>query len=450
MIEFRPNATRTGRLLDLLRRIAGGRLPDGRLARNTLWVLVARGLRLGIQTVYFVLIARALGAEHFGAFVGVLALVQILAPFANLGAGNLLVKNVAREPRSFEAYWGSALVLNAIVGALLLAGVTLLSLWVLPRQISIELVLLVCLAELFFATVLHASAQAFQALERMFRMALLEVTLSAARLAAVAVLLKSGAEVTAVVWGQYYLASTTAAAAIGVAMVWLELGRPRPDLARIRPELGEGFYFAAGLSSQSIHGNIDKTMLTRLASLDAAGIYGAAYRIVDVALQPVAALLYSSYARFFRHGAAGVAGTVRLARQLVPVSAVYSAVAAGAFFFAAPLAPWLLGESYAAAASALRWLALLPLLKSASYFAGDALTGAGHQRLRVLWIAIAAGGNFLLNLWLIPLYSWRGAAVATLLTETLLAVALWLVLARLLRAERRSAAAASAVPESAV
>jgi O-antigen/teichoic acid export membrane protein len=33
--------------------------------------------------------------------------------------------------------------------------------------------------------------------------------------------------------------------------------------------------------------------------------------------------------------------------------------------------------------------------------------------------------NVLLNLWLIPAYSWRGAAWASLLTDGLLAISLW-------------------------
>jgi len=64
-------------------------------------------------------------------------------------------------------------------------------------------------------------------------------------------------------------------------------------------------------------------------------------------------------------------------------------------------------------------------LKAIHYFGADALTGAGHQGYRtVVQVGIAAL-NILLNLWLIPLYSWRGAAIATIVSDGLMGVAIW-------------------------
>ncbi len=57
-------------------------LRKSRLARNTVWMALGQGLRLVIQALYFVLIARSLGAVNYGAFIGVVALVGIVYPFA--------------------------------------------------------------------------------------------------------------------------------------------------------------------------------------------------------------------------------------------------------------------------------------------------------------------------------------------------------------------------------
>ena len=85
----------------------------------------------------------------------------------------------------------------------------------------------------------------------------------------------------------------------------------------------------------------------------------------------------------------------------------------------------------------------MPLLKTCHYFAADALTGAGHQALRTLVQVGVAGFNVLLNLWLIPAYSWRGAAWSSLASDGLLAAALWSC-ALVLRA--RSAPSGSTAP----
>jgi O-antigen/teichoic acid export membrane protein len=71
------------------------------LVRNTAWMLCGQGLRLVIQALYFIEIARSLGATNYGAFIGVVALVGIVYPYGALGSGNLLIKNVSRDQSLF-------------------------------------------------------------------------------------------------------------------------------------------------------------------------------------------------------------------------------------------------------------------------------------------------------------------------------------------------------------
>jgi O-antigen/teichoic acid export membrane protein len=85
--------------------------------------------------------------------------------------------------------------------------------------------------------------------------------------------------------------------------------------------------------------------------------------------------------------------------------------------------------------SALRWLCLIPLFRSFHLCSGDAMAGAGQQKFRLLCGLFAAGLNFSLNLYLIPHYSWLGAAIASLATDGSLAVIMWAVLLWLRRRE---------------
>src|SRR5580765_6858752 len=48
-------------------------LSQNKLARNTMWMTIGQGVRLVIQALYFVEIARSLGARNYGAFLGVVA-----------------------------------------------------------------------------------------------------------------------------------------------------------------------------------------------------------------------------------------------------------------------------------------------------------------------------------------------------------------------------------------
>jgi O-antigen/teichoic acid export membrane protein len=195
----------------------------------------------------------------------------------------------------------------------------------------------------------------------------------------------------------------------------------------------EGFYFSVSLSAQTVYNDIDKTMLARLSTLEATGIYAAAYRLIDVAFVPVRSILAAAYAKFFQHGASGISGSMGLVKRLVPIAGGYGFAAGIGLFLLAPIVPYVLGDEYAGIVEALRWLAPLPFLKAMHYFAADSLTGAGFQRGRSAVQVVIAVFNVLVNLWLIPLYSWRGAAWSSLASDGLLMLGLWIMVAFLYR-----------------
>lgn len=403
------------------------RLGKNSLARNTLWMLLSQGIRLVLQAAYFVIIARALGAERYGAFVGVTALVAILAPFASLGSGNLLIKNVSRNRALFGEYWGNALLISFVSGAALILLVLLVAPIVLPKTVPLLLIFLVAVTDLIFARILDMAGQAFQAVLWLSKTAQLNILPQVTRLIAALALVSFFPQWGAVGWTFLYLISTAVSALIGVILVHVSLGAPKLAISRIKPEILEGFYFSVSLSAQTVYNDIDKTMLARLSSLAATGIYAAAYRLIDVAFVPVRSLLAAAYAKFFQRGSSGISGTMDFTKRLLPIAGIYGAIAATGLFLFAPVVPYILGDEYASTVEALRWLAPLPFLKAMHYFAADTLTGAGFQGMRSAVQAFVAVFNVSVNLWLIPVYSWKGAAWSSLASDTILMLSLWAV-----------------------
>jgi O-antigen/teichoic acid export membrane protein len=116
-----------------------------------------------------------------------------------------------------------------------------------------------------------------------------------------------------------------------------------------------------------------------------------------------------------------------------------SEVAAAGLWFAAPLVPLVFGASFHESVAALRWLCLLPVLRALHYAWGTAITASASQWNRTARQFGAAAFNLILNFLLIPRWSWRGAALASLLTDGFLAAASHVVLARLCGREARAA-----------
>jgi O-antigen/teichoic acid export membrane protein len=407
----------------------------GLLLRNTAWIGAGQAIRTVVQALYFILMARALGTNGYGAFVGVVSLVAITTPFATLGTGNLLVKHVARDASTFAWYWGKALATTLIGGTLLLGLITVSASALLPRSIPVGLIVAVGAADLIFARLVDVSGFAFQAVHRMDRTALMQLLVSPLRLLAAGILIATNSAPTAVEWGWLYLVSSVVGGCVAVACVSWEMGRPRFDLRGLGSEAREGTFFSVSLSAQTIYNDIDKAMLARLATLAATGVYAAGYRVVDIAFLPIGAVISASYARFFQHGVLGVRATARYARRLLRLGVAWGLLAGVGLYLLAPTLPLILGGEYRDSVGAVRWLAVLPLLKAVHYFGANALTGAGHQGVRTaiqLGIALA---NVLLCFWLIPLYSWPGAAAATLASDGLLAVGMWVAVYQIGRKE---------------
>jgi O-antigen/teichoic acid export membrane protein len=391
------------------------------LARNTGWMLLGQGLKLVIQALYFTVIARSLGAPKYGAFVGVVGLVGILYPFGTLGSGYLLIKNVARDPNQFSENWGRALATTFLMSSIFFGVVLLASRFLLPPTIPIRLAMFVAASDLFGMNITGICGQAFIAFDRMKWTAAISVLLSTSRLAAAVILAALYHSPSALQWGTFYFASTSVVALFSLLLVLLKLGAPTFHFRRTSAETREGLYFSVSQSAQSIYNDIDKAMLARLGTLEATGIYGAAYRLIDVSFAPVWSLLAAAYPNFFRVGIGGISATLRYARPLILRAFGYASFVSIALLAGAGIVPYILGGEYNLTVQALRWLAVLPMLKVVHYFLSDALAGAGYQGLRTLIHVVVAVFNILINLWIIPAYSWRGAAWSSIASDALLA-----------------------------
>ena len=171
-------------------------------------------------------------------------------------------------------------------------------------------------------------------------------------------------------------------------------------------------------------------MLSHYGMNAANGIYTLAYRAVDIGTIPVYSLVAAAMPKMFRRGveADGLSEVATLGRRLWVRTFIVSLGAASCLFLLSPLVPRFVGRSFVETAMALRWLCLIPVFRSMHEIAGAALMGAGLQRYRTASQVAAVILNLFLNWFLIPGYSWRGAAWASLATDGALGVMSWTVL----------------------
>lgn len=418
----------------------------GRLAKNTMLLGTGMGLRALAQGLVFLIVARTLGTQGYGAFSAVLAVAGVWINFSGVGGHVLLVRDVARDPGRFPQCWGLTLAGLAIsmLPVIFLYGI---SVWRLLSGVPCLLLVSLGMAELLFCPLTNTAASAYRGFERMGRSARLMLTLVLARLGAALMLalvaLWQPVSKRLALWGWLYGAASLLAAVYAVYLVTRDLGWPYwPRRQTLVPYLISGLPFSLWGGASKLHVDADKFLLARMTSLEVTGTYSAGYRFVDLALMPLHALLDAAAPRLFRAGAEGVPSTLRASMPLVWPALGYALSIGAGLSLAAPLIPHLLGEAYITSVDVVRWLSWLPLVGLPRLLLLYAVATGDAQRQGMVTVLAGAIFNVILTIWWVPLWGWRGAAAATYVSEVImtliLAVFLW---RKTLRMAKRAAIA---------
>src|SRR5580692_524212 len=103
---------------------------EGSLARNASWMFLGQGMSFVVQAAYFILLARLLGSQQYGIFVGAFALVSIVSQYRS----------------KFGEYWGNVILTTFSVGFLVIILLKVFSKWIVGPS-SASVVVLVALGE---------------------------------------------------------------------------------------------------------------------------------------------------------------------------------------------------------------------------------------------------------------------------------------------------------------
>ena len=402
------------------------RIKKNPLVVGSTWALTSRIASIGVQFGYFVLLARSLGAEELGKFLAVASLTTMAYPLGDLGSSSMVTRDVSRDNSNAKEALGSALLITFSFNVILIPILFIVAYKILPDTItSLSLVLmflteilLFCLGNCMGAT-LYALYQYKKASQNMLIGMLLKF------LAAVIFVFAQPVH-NMQTWTIFYFIATLLGLVIfEVSTIVKIVGIPQPNIHRIKDYVSQGIYFAVGGSAESINGSLDKTMMVSLSTLEATGLYSAAWRFLDMASLPVHTITGVLYPKFFAEGAFGIRGTFRFAQRIIPITFLYGILILIVLVFLGPIIPRLLGDQYTGSIRILIWLSPMILVLSLQWIVADILAGSGYQRSRTIINLSVIISTFLLNWYLIPIYSWKGAVISTIISGSLRAILLW-------------------------
>lgn len=401
----------------------GGRLRGGGLATDSAWGIGLELVTMVSSILTFALLGRSLGPEGYGGYVALYSIVGPLVTLAASGVTLALLQHVVRDREPIAETARSCVSITIVIGSLLTVAGYFLALWVVD-DIGKAAIVSVLFTEFVTTPLLMVGATAVQATERYKGAAQIRITLFAIRIMiVVGLFVADSLTVESLAIGVLISSSTLA------VLVLARVGRRYgfwfgPGPLRIR-HLRTNVVFSVGISGASLNNEGDKFVLSANNFTVDTGLYGAAYRVVNLGMVPVSSLIDVTHRTFLEHEE-GVKGQhLRRAVRFARVAGAYGAVVGVLLILMAPLLPIVVGDDFDGSVVMVRWLAPIVLLRAMTMFPLNALMGLGHTMLRSVVIVGNALVAVVLYVVLIPAHSWKGAVAGTLISETLEMLSIW-------------------------
>lgn len=379
---------------------------------------LARGL---VRLLFVLVVARQLGPQQFGVYALLLAVTEMVAVGSGSGHADYLTREAAKDAR---VGWGlgSQLVWLRLASVVSVCGAGLAVLWALgyPRT------MLIAAAWLSLSLVPRSLSEAVQGVLRgVGRYAAylaVELAFDMALVAGAVLLLVKGGGLNVVIVTEVLAATTAAAASVVFALTYRTKERIRLGCKELfKKSVIFNFYTFVG----SLYDRLDIVLLSKLAGDYATGVYSAAYRpFGSIQLLPYG-VLYSILPALSR---GAHAERVRLEKAMGFLLSAAFVVVLVTTVYAGPAVNLLLGARYAESAVALKVLIWAVILRFVNFALNIRLLAGGHERVFVTTSLVCLAVNLVGNLIFVPMYSWRAAAVITIVTEAVLLAqnAFWL------------------------
>lgn len=380
------------------------------------------GAKLALQLAYFLILTRMLGPEQFGRFAAALAAINLVAPLAGLGFGEVALVRVSQDCAKTGLWASTALAITASFGALLAICLAVVSAALAsPRWLDWQLMLGLAISELVLVRCCLVIARIHQARREILRTSTINVAIAFVKASiAFGLLMLNHKSLLALVL-LLDICLTPLLIAFLVSL-WRRAPRSSFSLAQVRSELRLAFSFAGSVICKGAYTDLDKLFLARFTTAYTVGTYAAGYKVLALAFMPIRAVLEATFPRQIQLADSDPRGSVRFTGKLLASNLAMASVIAALIYLLAPLATRLLGEEFQDSIGVLRLGFLLPVLQALHYTFGNYLTAIGRQSFRTLMQLIVLGVYVAAGLILIPLYSWRGAIWTSIGCETLLAV----------------------------
>ena len=399
--------------------------------KNMSWLLISQIIASIFGFIWTILIARYLGVENNGILGFAISITAILGIIDDMGISTHIVRHIATDYSSAPKYLGNALPLKTIFAGLKTI-ITLVILFLLGSdELKITVTILFTI-EMIFKSFNNCLYGSFQAFEKGKYQGIGNTIMNSTTLLFILISIYTNIGIIGVSVS-YLLANL-----ITFIYVYYILNK---HITKPKFELDYEFCkritlfslpFAVTGILYTIYYSIDVIMLANIVGNYATGIYNATYKLISVLTlfySVYTAVIFPIMSKFFKNDDSML--LISFEKSIKYLMLIIIPIATGTIFYSLDIIQLIYGNQYDQAASVLSiliWTVCLLFISGAC----NTLLNASHKEKTVTKIyAIAAIFNIILNFFMIPYFSYDGAAITTVLSDVLIVIIQFYVIYRL-------------------
>jgi O-antigen/teichoic acid export membrane protein len=398
-----------------------------RVAKNSLLPMGLQLVNRLIDFAFAMLMLRILAPEMAGRYSFAVAFIGYFDILVRFGLGTLLTREVAKERSHGNKYLSTVTVLRGLLWLLSLPLMTFVVLvYALSGQMTPDIVIAIALfaVGLVFSNLADGFSAVFYAYEKMEYPAAIATVTAVTRVSLGALILLMGWGFVGLA-GVSIVANVVSATILGVLMI-RHCFRPHPewDPKAGRWMMRTSFPLMINLLLATVFFRIDVLILKPMKGDTVVGYYTAALKYVDGLLiipQYFTQAIFPLMSRYAQSARDSLMRAYVLSLRLLIMVAL--PIAVGIFFVAEGLIMLLGGAEYlpdsGIALQIIIWFLPFSFVNSVTQYV---LIAIDQQRFLTKAFLIGATFNIVANLLVIPVFSYKGAAVVTILSEIVLLV----------------------------
>lgn len=387
-----------------------------RYSSGTLLLSCALAVRALAQLAIFFLAANVLGVETYGVLITLVAMGSIVAPVTSLGLEYIVLRQASLNTESTGTMIAVAISLAIGAGVSVSIVLTIIVFLFLSIDVSIAICLFIFLTEIVGNRIQETCARYYQGKENTKLYAMVRVGFPTARLL-VLIIIGSTFDLDLLLWVIVTSIASTVTALCFVCHIAVKETGFKFSTDRIGKHLVMGMRFMWGGVMYRLGNDGDKILVEEFSGLEAAGTYGAGYKIIETTNLLAQSLISVNTSKFYRAFSCNFLSGWSVLINTLAWSIGINVILAVLILLSGSFVSQLLGDGFVGVERVMQILAVYPLLLSIRSVGSLGLQACGFPNINSKILFASAIFCVVGAVILVPEYGWRGAAYSSIASE---------------------------------